>query len=287
MAADATWLTGGLDRARRGGYIRHMSPPTGSGARPRRILVIANETCAGRGVVDEVRYRAGGEGAEVVVVAPALAKSRLEHWLSGDHERRQSEAAARLEESVRAFEAAGMNARGSLGDADPLQALDDALRIFDPDEIIISTHPPARSNWLERQVVSKARERYRIPITHVVVDLLHESTSTDGGGRRPMLDPDRRMRVFAAAAYDEALAIQSSGFRDRPVPGHGGTGVWVSDRPPSGDQGDNWVVFAVDVPEEAAAGYARGEGPEGRQYLMPAELLNRSGPPIAQDQWSE
>lgn len=263
-----------------------MSPPSGSGARPRRILVIANETCAGRGVVDEVRYRAGGEGAEVVVVAPALAKSRLEHWLSSDSERRQSEAATRLEESVRAFEAAGMNARGTLGDADPLQALDDALRVFEPDEIIISTHPPARSNWLERQVVSKARERYAIPITHVVVDLLHESTSTDGP-RRPMVSSERRMRVFAAAAYDEALTIQSSGFRDRPVPGHGGTGVWVSDQPPAADQGDAWVVFAIDVPEDAAAGYARGEGPEGRQYLMPAELLNRSGPPVQQDDFSE
>ena len=263
-----------------------MSPSTGSGARPRRILVIANETCAGRGVVDEVKYRAG-DGAEVVVVAPALAKSRLEHWLSSDAERRQGEAAERLEASVRAFEAAGMNARGSLGDADPLQALDDALRVFDPDEIVISTHPPARSNWLEKQVVRKARERYTMPITHVVVDLLHEQTSTDGPGRRQMVPPERRMRVFAAAAYDEALAIQSGGFRDRPVPGDGGAGVWVSDRPPTADQGDAWVIFAIDVPEEVAAGYARGEGPEGRQYLMPAELLNRMGPPVQQDDFSE
>jgi hypothetical protein len=180
-----------------------------------------------------------------------------------------------------------MNARGTLGDADPLQALDDALRVFEPDEIVISTHPPARSNWLERQVVRKARERYRQPITHVVVDLLHESTSTDDGGRRPMVPPERRTRVFAAAAYDEALAIQSTGFRDRPAPGDNGSGVWVSDRPPASDGGDAWVVFAIDVPEEVAAGYARGEGPEGRQYLMPAELLNRSGPPVQQDDWSE
>jgi hypothetical protein len=263
-----------------------MTPPTGSGGDPRRILVIANETCAARGVVDEVRYR-GGEGAEVVVIAPALARGRLEHWLSGDSERRQSEAATRLEESVRAFEAAGMNARGTLGDADPLQALDDALRVFEPDEIVISTHPPARSNWLERQVVRKARERYPQPITHVVVDLLHESTSTDDGGRRRMVPPERRMRVFAAAAYDEALAIQSTGFRDRPVPGDSGSGVWVSDRPPASDGGDDWVVFAIDVPEQVAAGYARGEGPEGRQYLMPADLLNRMGPPVQQDEFSE
>ena len=263
-----------------------MSQPTGSGARPRRILVIANETCAGRGVVDEVRYRAG-EGGEVVIIAPALAKSRLEHWLSSDAERRQSEAAARLEDSIRAFEAAGMRARGSLGDADPLQALDDALRMFDPDEVVISTHPPARSNWLERQVVRKARERYAMPITHVVVDLLHESTVATDSGRARRMASERRMRLFHASDYDEALAIQSGGFRDRAVGGDGGSGVWVSDRPPAGDGGDDWVVFAVDVPEEVAAGYARGEGPEGRRYLMPAELLNRMGPPIQQDDFSE
>jgi hypothetical protein len=119
------------------------------------------------------------------------------------------------------------------------------------------------------------------------VDLLHESTSTDGPGRQSMVPPERRMRVFAAAAYDEALAIQSTGFRDRPVPGDNGSGVWVSDRPPASDGGDDWVVFAIDVPEEVAAGYARGEGPEGRQYLMPADLLNRMGPPVQQGEFSE
>jgi hypothetical protein len=262
-----------------------MSTSPGSGARPRRILVIANETCAARGVVDEVRYR-GGPGGEVMVVAPALARGRLEHWLSSDSERRRADALERLDASVTAFTAAGIPAQGALGDADPLQALDDALRVFDPDEIVISTHPPARSNWLERQVVRKARERYTQPITHVVVDLEHERTSANEY-RRQMVSPERRMRVFAAAAYDEALAIQSTGFRDRPVPGHGGSGVWVSERPPEGEGGDSWVVFAIDVPEDAASAYARGDGPEGRQYLMPAELLNRSGPPVAQDQWSE
>ena len=49
--------------------------------------------------------------------------------------------------------------------------MEDALRTFGADEIIISTHPPGRSNWLERDVVEKARERFAVPITHVVVDL--------------------------------------------------------------------------------------------------------------------
>ena len=59
-------------------------------------------------------------------------------------------------------------------DANPLQAMEDALRTFGADEIIISTHPEGRSHWLERGVVVHARERFAVPITHVVVDLDRE-----------------------------------------------------------------------------------------------------------------
>jgi hypothetical protein len=55
-----------------------------------------------------------------------------------------------------------------------MQAIEDALRTFGADEIIISTHPPGRSNWLEKEVIERARERFDLPITHVVVDLEHE-----------------------------------------------------------------------------------------------------------------
>ena len=45
------------------------------------------------------------------------------------------------------------------------------MRTFHPDEIVISTHPEGRSNWLERGVVGGARERFDLTVTHVVVDL--------------------------------------------------------------------------------------------------------------------
>ena len=53
--------------------------------------------------------------------------------------------------------------------------MEDALRLFGADEIIISTHPPGRSNWLEKGIVERARERFSVPITHVVVDLEAEN----------------------------------------------------------------------------------------------------------------
>jgi hypothetical protein len=132
------------------------------------VLVIANETCAGAELFEELRERAEGPDADVLIVAPALS-SRLRYWLS-DEDPGIAAAGRRLEESLERCGAAGVPARGALGDADPLQALDDAMRTFPADEVVISTHPEGRSNWLERGLVSQARERVGVPVTHVVVD---------------------------------------------------------------------------------------------------------------------
>lgn len=136
-----------------------------------RILVVANETCAGRALLEELRGRMR-PGAEVLVVAPAL-NSRL-RFMFADTDRAQAEAEARLADSIEALREAGIPARGAVGDADPVQAIDDALFEFNATEIIISTHPPERSNWLEKRVVARSMERFDRPIQHVVVDLAAE-----------------------------------------------------------------------------------------------------------------
>jgi hypothetical protein len=79
------------------------------------------------------------------------------------------------------MEAAGIDARGYVGDHhEPQASLEDALREFPADEVIISTHPPARSRWLERGVVERAREEVPLPVTHVVVDLEAEAGDATG-----------------------------------------------------------------------------------------------------------
>jgi hypothetical protein len=144
----------------------------GPGDGRRRILVVANETVAGRALRAEVVLRAQPE-ADVLVVCPAL-NSPLRHWAS-DEDRARAEAQKRLDGSLAALAEAGVVARGEVGDADPIQAMEDALRTFGADEIVLSTHPPGRSNWLEKGVVGRARESFDVPLTHVVVDLEHES----------------------------------------------------------------------------------------------------------------
>jgi hypothetical protein len=135
----------------------------------RRILVVANETVAGGALRNAIAAAAEGARANVLVVSPAL-NTPLKHWVSDEDKAREA-AEERLARSIRELERLGISARGEVGDADPLQAIEDALRTFGADMIIISTHPEGRSNWLERGVVSGARERFAVPITHVVVDL--------------------------------------------------------------------------------------------------------------------
>jgi hypothetical protein len=61
--------------------------------------------------------------------------------------------------------------RAEVGDPDPNMAIEDALRMFPADEIIISTLPPGESKWLEHDVVERTRREVDLPMTHVVVDL--------------------------------------------------------------------------------------------------------------------
>ncbi len=133
-----------------------------------RILVVANETLAGASLQDAIRERAHGQATEVLVVAPALTGA-LEHW-TDEEDAARAQARERLEATCASLRGPHIEVAGEVGADDPLLAIQDALRLFGADEIIISTHPPGRSNWLEEGVVDRAREFYEIPITHFVVD---------------------------------------------------------------------------------------------------------------------
>ncbi|HEY6963416.1 MAG TPA: hypothetical protein VI408_16145 [Gaiellaceae bacterium] len=143
--------------------------PAASPPDEHRILVVANETVGGAELLSEVQERAGGRRVRVLVVCPAL-NSPLRHWTSDEDDARAA-AQERLDASLTGMRAVGLDARGEIGDGDPLQAIEDAVRTFQPDELIVSTHPEGRSHWLERGVVDRTRERFALPVTHVVVDL--------------------------------------------------------------------------------------------------------------------
>lgn len=161
-------------RSSRGSLPRQV--PVGQGGDGKfRLLVVANETVGGGALIEEIRRRCQGRECEVLVVTPALAASRASHWTS-DIDEAIELARQRMELSLIAIGELGLRAkaRGEIGDSDPSVAIEDALRLFSADEILISTHPPERSRWLEQGVVEHAREHIDLPVTHVVVDLSTE-----------------------------------------------------------------------------------------------------------------
>jgi GABA permease len=156
-------------RGARGSLPRSVSLTHGGDGRF-RLLVVANETVGGEPLLDEIRDRCRTRDSEILVVTPALPTSRAAHWAS-DVDEAMELARQRMELSLIAIGELGLKARGEVGDSDPNVAIEDALRVFPADEIVISTHPPERSRWLEHGVVDRAREQIELPISHVVVDL--------------------------------------------------------------------------------------------------------------------
>jgi hypothetical protein len=133
---------------------------------PRRILVIANKTCPCGELQAEIARRAGRLDPEILIVAPAL-NSRLAHYVS-DTDGAVDAARERLDTAIAALDERGVRARGEVGDSQPMQAIEDALHDFEADELLISSHPPGESHWLETNLVERARERLDLPVAHVV-----------------------------------------------------------------------------------------------------------------------
>ena len=132
-----------------------------------RLLVVANQTLGGEELRADLVSRA--PRPELRVVAPILI-SRV-HYAMSDIDTELGLAHRRLDDSVRWAEGEGFAVSGEVCPDGPLVAIEDQLRKFAADEIVISTHPPGRSNWLDAGVVERARGELDIPVTHVVVDL--------------------------------------------------------------------------------------------------------------------
>ena len=166
--------------------------------RDRKILVVANEIIEGQTLREAIGLQVGDEQrAEVRVIAPAL-NSRLRYWLSDEGGARRN-AALRLAAGLESLCAAGIEADGQVGDADPLQAIADALYRFGAGEIVIATQPDRRFHWLTRDLVGRARRRFAEMIVYVVIEPREDAKT---GAALPIMlrrSPDTRRTAAAAA----------------------------------------------------------------------------------------
>ncbi len=163
----------------------------------KRLLVVANETVAGKPLIDAVKRHAAGDEVQVHVISP---QNQPKHGYVVYDEHTRDAAQNRLEITLALLREEGIEADGEVMDPDPYSAVMDALGEQDYDEIILSTHPETRSGWLRQGLVDRLKRATRRPVEHVVVDLDTERddvkrtlvVANETMDSRPLLDALKR-----------------------------------------------------------------------------------------------
>jgi hypothetical protein len=127
-------------------------------------LVVANQTVAGRELVDFLEKKAGKGARRFIVCVPQD---------SGDG-RAVDKARGRLKELLHSLREDGIVAAGFIGDPDPYTAVMNAVQVFYISEIVISTLPESSSRWLAKGLLDRVRRATGRPVDHVQSVPAHE-----------------------------------------------------------------------------------------------------------------
>jgi hypothetical protein len=133
------------------------------------VLVVANETIGGQPLIEAVQQRAKEHDDIRFVLCIPQTQPRAGYVVYDDTV--FDAAQIRVDLAVGFVRSEGMEAVGEVGDPDPYAATMDAVREYEPDEIIISTLPESRSGWLRRDLVERIRHASGLPVEHVIADL--------------------------------------------------------------------------------------------------------------------
>jgi hypothetical protein len=131
------------------------------------ILVVGNETLAGRELLEAVRERADEDTRFILCVPQNRPRAGLVIYDDAVWDATQ----VRIDLALEVIRSMGIRAIGEVGDSDPFTATLDAEREYRPQEIIISTYPATRSGWLRRDLIDRVRDATGLPVTHVVNDI--------------------------------------------------------------------------------------------------------------------
>jgi len=124
------------------------------------VLVVANLTASSHDLLEALKHRAERSPIRITLVMPAHGPG-----LGGREAVRE-----RLDEALAGMRAAGLEAQGAIGDADPMEAV---AECFDParhDEAIVCTLPGRSSKWIQHDFPHRVARFTGIPVTHVVAD---------------------------------------------------------------------------------------------------------------------
>jgi hypothetical protein len=167
-----------------------MAPPHVGSAAERRVLVVANDTLGEDALLSELERLASTPDTRVLVLAPALISptSRLTGAVDGLLDQTRVRLQSALDrvghESVLA---------GETSQAEPLEAIEDVFATFSPDEVIVATRWEHAASGLAPQLASLVRERFAVPVRHLVFEQVVRAEGARGrGDRRRGADVDGR-----------------------------------------------------------------------------------------------
>jgi hypothetical protein len=127
-----------------------------------RILVVANKTAESPDLLEAMKAK--GTDHQYTLVVPASG-GVLEKAADPDAAREHTE--PHLQAALEKMRGEGFNVEGTIGDSDPIAAVQDAANFNEFDEVIISTLPQRASKWLKLDLPSKAERATGLPVTHV------------------------------------------------------------------------------------------------------------------------
>ena len=127
-----------------------------------RILVVANKTAESPELLEALKTK--GPEHEYVLVVPASG-GVLEKAADPDAAREHTQ--PHLDAALEKLRAEGLTVEGSIGDSDPVAAVQDAVNFSEFDEIVISTLPLRVSKWLKLDLPAKAQRASGLPVTHI------------------------------------------------------------------------------------------------------------------------
>lgn len=142
----------------------------GDGRQRRRLLLAVSHAVDEPGAAREVRRAARGDGSaaetEILALAPTQP-SFLDRWAS-DVRASREEAERKLRVTVATLSRSELEARGEIGESDLLLAVEDALRDFPADEVILVTGPEGQDRE-GAAAAGQLRERLPVPFEHLMV----------------------------------------------------------------------------------------------------------------------
>jgi hypothetical protein len=131
-----------------------------------KLLVLASDPVGADDVRRALPGDGGIEGAEVLVVAPAVNESPVRFWMS-DSDEAIAQARATATETAGDLNAGGAQARATTGEAEPLLALQDALAAFPADRVLVFVREGDAARYREGDVIGEAQRRFGVPVTEV------------------------------------------------------------------------------------------------------------------------